>query len=186
MARASTAALPTWGHAALLILAPLALTACSSDSIPVQACETAIKAVLRSPSTYRRVEANDYKTSVYIQFDAANAFGTPIRSLARCEFEKPDAPNEIDLKKFSLDGPLDRLQEINAEIAVIGGRQHFARPWHWIWTQAPEPAPPARPAPPAESAAPEKPATPPPAEAKPARPTKKAKRANPAEERGPK
>lgn len=81
----------------MLALAALALASCSSQkTLAVDACEGYIKAGLRSPSTYKVVETtlNDpikadsgrFVRTISISYDAANAFGTPIRGAEICSF----------------------------------------------------------------------------------------------------
>lgn len=72
-------------------------------------CEDVITKDLRSPSTYKRVdtviEPHEIGTdvrSVHITYDAANAFGTPVRGTGGCAFEvAPDTgefPSKIELE----------------------------------------------------------------------------------------
>jgi len=63
----------------------------------IQACEIFIKERLRSPSTYKQIDAEysgvTFKSDnrdvrmVTIEYDAANAYGTPIRGNQQCVFE---------------------------------------------------------------------------------------------------
>lgn len=61
------------------------LTGCNEA---VTACENVIKRDLRSPSTYERVSADHYRLqnsiTVSIEYDAANAYGTPVRETTSC------------------------------------------------------------------------------------------------------
>jgi len=72
---------------AALIMVPtlLLLAGCSRA---VTACEDAIKRELRSPATFEQVQATSYtlenSVSVTIEYDASNAYGTPVRSTAHC------------------------------------------------------------------------------------------------------
>lgn len=93
----------------------------SADTPLVQACEVALKKRLLAPATYRRVgvvesqsampleeyltnERSDSIKDFYrklgkqpvraraiIEYDAANAFGTPLRSFADCTYEASSA-----------------------------------------------------------------------------------------------
>lgn len=61
-----------------------------SDAIDYQAvCEKAIKKVIKSPSSYRRVSILRSKTMVMIDFDAQNSFGATLRGDAICRFNGP-------------------------------------------------------------------------------------------------
>lgn len=74
----------------LLILPLIVLGGCERQA---QGCEDAIKRELRSPSTFEVI--NTYWTSpigpdkthisVMVEYDAANAYGTPIRSKVWCD-----------------------------------------------------------------------------------------------------
>lgn len=95
-----------------LALCALALPGCSEA---LDACEDVIKAELRSPATYERVESNVYRfeqeeppyISVTVRYDAANAYGTPIRSLAVCTI--PIKDGQADIESISTSG-LERRQ----------------------------------------------------------------------------
>jgi hypothetical protein len=65
----------------------------------VTACEEFIKSALRSPSTFKSVssKSSDSKSGdgkgvreIFIEYDAANAFGTPIRGSQICTFDLVD------------------------------------------------------------------------------------------------
>jgi len=61
----------------------------------IKACEVFVKERLRSPSTYQRIEASSFIEVggehgwASIQYDAANAYGTPIRNQQTCRFATP-------------------------------------------------------------------------------------------------
>ena len=72
------------------IVTLIVLVAVAGCTPPYRAkCDDAIKAKLRSPATYQRVSleggASDYAIS--IEYDAANAYGTPIRGKGTCYLE---------------------------------------------------------------------------------------------------
>jgi len=58
------------------------------DSLPVRYCEALTLETLRSPSSYRRISAQEFPrdgdVSVFVSFDAVNAFNAPIRHMAHC------------------------------------------------------------------------------------------------------
>jgi hypothetical protein len=80
----------------LAILFVLILSGCQQNAA-ISACETFIKERLRAPSTYKKISDDgvssafefDGKTikMVTIEYDAANAYGTPIRESQQCTFE---------------------------------------------------------------------------------------------------
>jgi len=67
---------------ALTIASIFLLGSCHDRSLDV--CDDAIKATLRSPSTYKRISIDGGYGSFTVQYDAANAYGTPIRGNGRC------------------------------------------------------------------------------------------------------
>ena len=70
----------------------IALSGC--DKPEIKQCEEYIIAKLRAPSTDKRIEASGIRSPwdkpqrymVQIEYDAANAYGTPIRSVQFCAF----------------------------------------------------------------------------------------------------
>jgi len=61
-----------------------------SDKPEVKACEKYVLGGLRSPSTYERVSAESTRVNdqqwVSLVYDAANAYGTPLRETELCKF----------------------------------------------------------------------------------------------------
>ncbi len=57
------------------------------DDPAVMACETVLKAKLKSPKSYERVEAKISGSVVIIAYDAVNSFNAPIRDEKVCNFE---------------------------------------------------------------------------------------------------
>lgn len=83
---------------AFLGLVAMCLAGCdaleSNDESAVKVCEAFIQDRLKAPATYSRVEltvemkqAGQPTRDVFISYDAANAYGTPIRSIERCTFD---------------------------------------------------------------------------------------------------
>jgi hypothetical protein len=106
-----------------LLASAFALCGCSQNAA-IDACESFIKERLRSPSTYRQVAA-EYSGVTFrnegrnvlmatVEYDAANAFGTPIRGSQQCVFE-------VDRRGNFLDNP-----EHAAQMAAIGAPAEFA------------------------------------------------------------
>lgn len=115
------------GKLALLAVAS-ALIGCARDAPEVKACEDELLMELRSPSTYKRVEANSYPDryapetptlfNVFIRFDAANAFGTPIRSVHQCTFAVKDGRADPAKRLANDPGSSDEeLRKLLAETA---------------------------------------------------------------------
>ena len=61
-----------------IVTALLALSSCSSPED--RACDEAIKATLKSPSSYKRVSKNGGR----IEYDAVNSFNAPLRGQGLC------------------------------------------------------------------------------------------------------
>lgn len=47
-------------------------------------CEDAIRATLKAPSTYQRIDASDRDPPYRIVYDAQNSFGVPLRGAGYC------------------------------------------------------------------------------------------------------
>lgn len=95
------------------VLAALVLAACvgggawwystNQDPLELIACEHAVMALLKSPATYKRADIVQQETRIFLNYDAANAFGTPMRGLAICDF-KMDATGRPDLVALQIGG----------------------------------------------------------------------------------
>ena len=91
-----------------LILFPiLFLVGCDGPSSEaIAACEVFVKERLRSPSTYERISADFSGVAfesegksvklVQLEYDAANAYGTPIRNSQNCSFEVDEKGQFVD------------------------------------------------------------------------------------------
>lgn len=97
----------------------------TSEDSAVRACETFIKERLRSPSTYKKVSDDGlgpsfkidgrYVKMIVIEYDAANAYGTPMRGNQQCLFE-------VDKNGKFLDEDLEHA----AKMASIGADSEYA------------------------------------------------------------
>ena len=90
-----------------VLIAAMLLAGCNkAENDAVRACETFIKERLRSPSTYKKISDDGVGPAfkhdgrnikmVLIEYDAANAYGTPIRGSQQCVFEVDKAGNYLD------------------------------------------------------------------------------------------
>lgn len=61
----------------------LALGGCA-DSFNLGKCDTAIKATLKTPASYKRVSTEGSAGSYWIEYDAVNLFNAPVRGAGRC------------------------------------------------------------------------------------------------------
>lgn len=69
----------------------LLLAGCSDPNL--DACEDALKATLRAPSSYKRIAVNGHwQGRTYdIEYDAVNAFNAPIRGKGWCNIDRRGA-----------------------------------------------------------------------------------------------
>jgi hypothetical protein len=65
------------------------LSACgTSDSPGLVACEQAIQATLKSPSSYKRIKAEGSDEYIWsIEYDAVNSYNAPLRGSGNCYFD---------------------------------------------------------------------------------------------------
>lgn len=82
---------------AIIVLLPLA--GCRPG---LATCENAIKAKLKAPATYQRVAQTPGEYRYEIDFDAANAFGTPMRDRATCTLT-PEGAATVRLRSDTAD-----------------------------------------------------------------------------------
>jgi hypothetical protein len=70
----------------LIVAAMLAAMVMSDtpERSALRLCDAAIQRTLKAPSTYRRVTATGDEGSYWIEYDADNAFGVPIRGMGSC------------------------------------------------------------------------------------------------------
>lgn len=106
----------------------VALSGC--DKPEIKQCEEYIIAKLRSPSTYKRVEASGLRSPgekperymVQIKYDAANAYGTPIREVQFCAFNLkglgPDTSRYYDFDNDP-EGKGSTREEISARADAV-------------------------------------------------------------------
>lgn len=93
---------------AILAIASLVLASCS-DSAEVATCEKAIISKLSTPSSYKRVNADEFRADaehpgqpqrftehrVTIEYDAVNSFNAPIRNTAHCSYRLVDGHSDL-------------------------------------------------------------------------------------------
>lgn len=96
-------------RACLLALATGTIAACSGQAEEIRDCEASLLRDLRSPSTYKRIKAETTRLTnkvgaeyqmVEIEYDAANAYGTPIRDTALCAYPVTGTDVRVDLTYF--------------------------------------------------------------------------------------
>ncbi|WP_422057705.1 hypothetical protein [Sphingomonas sp.] len=116
---------------AVLVLAALGGCASASpedDAIAI--CEARLLEKLRSPATYVRVKATVGQTDpgykvAFITYDAANAFGTPVRGLDSCVF-KLDATGELPSKgEMQLDAITSDTERLERQQRRGGESEQF-------------------------------------------------------------
>lgn len=93
----------------VLVATALILTGCARSSPQIEACEQSLKWSLKTPDSYKRINASGIKIpdhkppyySVSIEYDAANVYGTLIRETKLCAF-KLDASGAPTTDEISL------------------------------------------------------------------------------------
>ena len=113
------------------LLASFGLASCdaltSNEEHAFQVCEGYIAQGLRSPSTYNRVSAiaepaepGQTLRTVYVEYDAANAYGTAIRGAEGCIFnvaaDTGEFPNRNALELGALEASAERSKKRLAEL----------------------------------------------------------------------
>ena len=68
----------------VLATALLLLAGCENPKL--KACDEAIQATLKAPSTYKRIAAKGSGIVFAISYDAENSFGVPLRSEGNCYY----------------------------------------------------------------------------------------------------
>jgi len=97
----------------LPLIAMTGLAACDSvKGEALEMCEASLTRELRSPGSYQRVSkvvtADVERAFVSLTYDAANAFGTPVRGIKVCEYR---------VENGIIDTSVDLFQErVNAEL----------------------------------------------------------------------
>jgi len=104
---------------ASVLIASTLVAGCSGEGPRVAACDHVAKLLVRSPATYRRLNSPKEGDDILIEFEAANAFGLPVRDWAVCRFD-PARPDDAVMTDFAvINNPLTRAQR---EMAVQLGR----------------------------------------------------------------
>lgn len=116
---------------------PAALAGCSAFSSPeIKDCEQELLRELRAPSTYNRIEADTTVMDhlkpaefwVSIKYDAANAFGTPIRGEKICRYALVDGRADLN-QTIDTGAPLTEISTL-AESPASSPRALTGRPRH--------------------------------------------------------
>jgi hypothetical protein len=103
---------------AVLTLAPLSYAATqTADDPAVAICEAVLKAQLKAPKSYERVEASIDKNEVSIVYDAVNEFNAPLRHTKICAFGKT-AEGKMGFVAPGADDAKRAIGKIRAEIAT--------------------------------------------------------------------
>ena len=105
-----------------LVLVALLAAACdalsAADNPKVFACKVAAEKLSGAPSTIKYVNVIDHSKATFIEFDAANMFGVPMRHTIECTYV-----SEIvnSMSAIMLDGrnvPRDTVQILNGLVAA--------------------------------------------------------------------
>lgn len=102
----------------------------SNEEHAFRVCEAYVKEGLRSPSTYARIKAiSDIPRqgsgirTVHLEYDADNAFGTPVRGYEMCAFkvnDDGDFPGKSTLELGATVAAVDRTQK---EVLALQGKR---------------------------------------------------------------
>ncbi len=107
------------GKAAIFAVgAVVLLSGCGERSEAVKDCEQRILMKLRSPATYKAVSINEFPPlgdeplyQVFINYDADNAFGVPIRGIEQCKYAM-STNGGVDLSSY-----VNGIEEIDRQVA---------------------------------------------------------------------
>ena len=112
------------------------LAGCAAIFSPeIEHCERELLRELRAPSTYNRIEADttvmDHLKSaefwVSIKYDAANAFGTPIRDEKICRYALVDGRADLD-QPVDIEAPLTGLASPGGNPSPSEGEDRSSKP----------------------------------------------------------
>lgn len=130
-----------FGLRASATLSLLALSGCNALSAPeIQDCENYVQGKLRSPSTYKRISADstimtDQKPPqvwAEVVYDAANAYGTPIRDTQICKYPlvngRADLSQYIDHDRLLMNAADSQLESDTAQAAAPATASQSAAP----------------------------------------------------------
>lgn len=102
----------------------------SNEEQAFRVCEAHIQKQLRSPSTYARVKAiSDVANpgigirTVHIEYDASNAYGTPVRGTEGCAFEVGEDGEFPDRSRLELGASQAALAESENRLAELKGER---------------------------------------------------------------
>jgi hypothetical protein len=102
----------------------------SNEEHAFRVCEAHIQKQLRSPATYARVKAISAPApdggsirTVHIEYDASNAYGTPVRGVEGCAFEVGDDGEFPDRSRLELGASQAALAEAENRLAELKGER---------------------------------------------------------------
>lgn len=94
----------------------------SAEPDDVVTCEEATKALLKAPSTYKRVDASRLSQQngvrLFLRYDAANSFGTPLRGTAVCEFPSGTSAETDDPELIAMQMNGSRITEMDVDFQL--------------------------------------------------------------------
>lgn len=102
----------------------------SNEEHAFRICEAHIQKQLRSPATYARVKAISAPApvagnirTVHIEYDASNAFGTPVRGVEGCAFEVGDDGKFPNRSRLEIGASQAALAEVENRLAEMKGER---------------------------------------------------------------
>lgn len=121
--------------AALIVgLFGLSISGCdaltSNEEHAFRVCEGYVKEGLRSPSTYSRVKAisniprqGSGVRTVHLEYDADNAFGTPVRGYEMCAFKVNDDGDFPGKSTLELGASVAAVERSQKELLALQGKR---------------------------------------------------------------
>lgn len=93
----------------------------------VRICEAVAKARLKSPASYRRIDARIEGEMVRISYDAVNSYNAPLRGYHTCSFEADDSGQINFAQSGDADEASENMKKLTADIQTARSDGSFQR-----------------------------------------------------------
>ena len=97
----------------------------AAKALETQTCIRALEVQLRSPSTLQVLEIHSEPGTVSIKYDAANAYGTPVRSTIGCDFSAMAADEITGIAVADELTQITKITEIRVNRKPLGPIEFF-------------------------------------------------------------
>lgn len=89
----------------ILVALMISAAPCMAEDpdIAITVCEAALKARLKAPSSYRKIEASISGNSVFLTYDAVNSYNAPLRAMKACKFNYKNMHFTLGIQTSSLE-----------------------------------------------------------------------------------